>query len=76
GVYIWPNGDKYTGQWKEGVMDGKGVYRYSNGTELRGVFENNSFVRREEAAAAPKAETNEAGAGTGAAGAGTETQGN
>ena len=24
GTYIWNNGDKYTGMWKEGLFDGMG----------------------------------------------------
>ena len=28
---IWPNGDKYIGEWKEGRMHGTGVYVAASG---------------------------------------------
>ena len=32
------SGDKYVGEWKKGVPQGKGTYAFSNGTKYSGVF--------------------------------------
>ena len=29
GLMTWPNGDRYDGEWKKGVMDGEGTYTYA-----------------------------------------------
>lgn len=29
GLMIWPNGDRYDGEWKKGLQDGEGTYTYA-----------------------------------------------
>lgn len=29
GLMVWPNGDRYDGQWKKGLMEGEGTYTYA-----------------------------------------------
>jgi len=38
----FPNGDQYEGDWKNGVMDGIGTYRYKNKDVYIGEYKNNS----------------------------------
>ncbi len=28
GVYIYENGDEYSGEWREGLKEGKGEFKY------------------------------------------------
>ena len=38
GEYVWPNGDRYTGDFAEGVKDGNGILYFANGDKrVRGV---------------------------------------
>lgn len=41
GIYTWPNGDTYNGQWKQGKMEGQGTLRYHGGEQYTGSFSNN-----------------------------------
>lgn len=41
GRYIYPNGDKYIGEFKDSKLDGRGVYTFKNGNVYRGQFKNN-----------------------------------
>ena len=43
GTYAWANGDTYKGKWKAYAMNGRGVYKYADGTTLTGTFSNNRF---------------------------------
>ena len=36
GLYIWPEGNKYFGQWKNNVIDGEGIYIWSDGRVYSG----------------------------------------
>ena len=38
GTYIYANGDKYVGEWKEHKYFGKGTYFYSNGDKYIGEW--------------------------------------
>lgn len=41
GTYDWSNGDRYVGDWKENLMNGKGVKTYgSNGSTFDGTWIN------------------------------------
>lgn len=40
GTMRWANSDKYTGQWEEDKMVGKGVYRSVFGIEYKGSLKN------------------------------------
>jgi len=35
---LWPNGQKYDGEWAAGEMHGSGVHRWQNGTCRFGVW--------------------------------------
>ena len=39
-TYTWPNGDKYTGEWKNDVKHGKGTYIYANGNKYVGEYKD------------------------------------
>ena len=38
GYILWPNGDSYEGEFKEGYRHGKGTYKYKNGNTYTGDF--------------------------------------
>jgi 1-phosphatidylinositol-4-phosphate 5-kinase len=44
GTYTWAEGVKYTGQWKEGKLNGKGSIIWPDKTRVDGIFENNRLV--------------------------------
>ncbi|MBF0274603.1 MAG: SH3 domain-containing protein [Nitrospinae bacterium] len=39
-IFTWPQGSKYTGQWKEGKRFGKGVFEWSDGAMYTGEWDN------------------------------------
>jgi hypothetical protein len=41
GRYIFPNGDKYIGEFKHAKLDGRGVYTSKNGNVYKGQFKDN-----------------------------------
>jgi hypothetical protein len=41
GVYTYPDGSKYIGEWKNGKMYGNGVYTYPDGSEYVGEMKDN-----------------------------------
>jgi len=41
GTYIYPNGEKYEGDWKNGKYHGHGTYSWSNGNKYVGEFKDN-----------------------------------
>lgn len=43
GKYIWPNGTRYEGNWKEDLKDGLGKYYYENGNIYAGSFKLGNF---------------------------------
>ena len=38
GTYIWPDGEKYVGDWKDGQQSGQGSYIRANGNRYAGEF--------------------------------------
>jgi len=40
GEYSWPNGDRYIGDFAEGVKNGNGILYFSNGDKRVGVWKN------------------------------------
>ena len=38
GIYLFANGDKYDGYWKEGKKEGKGNHHYKNGDKFEGDY--------------------------------------
>jgi len=40
GTYIIVDGNKYEGEWKEGVIDGEGTLYYANGNKYEGYWKN------------------------------------
>ena len=46
GACIFPNGDRYDGEWKDGKIHGWGVYKYSNGDRYEGQQKANFFHGR------------------------------
>jgi hypothetical protein len=42
----FPDGSKYTGQWKDGKMNGQGTMTHPDGKKHVGQFKNNEFIGR------------------------------
>jgi hypothetical protein len=43
GIYRWPDGGVYYGQWKEDKKDGYGYKKSTDGTEYYGQWKNNKL---------------------------------
>ena len=41
GLFVWPDGSQYEGQWKKNVRHGEGTYLSASGTIYRGRFWKN-----------------------------------
>jgi len=44
GTYIWPNGDKYVGNWENDNMSGYGEYTYANGKLKNGIWDSGVYL--------------------------------
>ena len=44
GTYNFPNGSVYSGEFKDGLFHGDGVYILSDGMEFEGVFDFGEFI--------------------------------
>jgi len=44
GTMLFKNGNKYTGQWKNGKFHGNGTFTFSYGKELTGKWKNGELV--------------------------------
>ena len=42
-LYLWENGTKYMGEWKDGIKHGQGTYTYLDGKNYVGEFRNGKF---------------------------------
>ena len=40
GTYTWANGNKYVGEWKDGLMHGQGTYTWTGGNKYVGEYKN------------------------------------
>lgn len=40
GVYTWPDGKRYQGEYKKGLKEGWGVYTWKNGKEYTGTWKD------------------------------------
>lgn len=47
GTILYPNGEKYVGEWKNGKYHGKGSYIYPDGRQIIGQWENDDFIGEE-----------------------------
>ncbi len=47
GKFVWANGDVYFGDWKNGKMDGEGMFTHHDGHFLKGKFKNNYHYDKE-----------------------------
>ncbi|MBN2302485.1 MAG: hypothetical protein JXN60_08220 [Lentisphaerae bacterium] len=45
GRYVYASGEEYVGNFKDGAKDGEGVCLYPNGKKLKGLWQNDVFVR-------------------------------
>jgi len=43
GTYIYPNGEKYVGDWKNGKYHGHGTYSWSNGNKYVGEWKGGNL---------------------------------
>ena len=43
GTYIWPSGNKYVGEWVDGMMHGQGIYTTQDGDKYVGENYENMF---------------------------------
>lgn len=40
GTFVYPNGDKYIGEFKDGARSGQGIFEYTNGDRFTGGYAN------------------------------------
>lgn len=38
GIFIWPDGKEYAGNWKDGKQHGEGVYKTEKGEARKGMW--------------------------------------
>ena len=43
GTYNWPDGDKYVGEWKDGMMHGQGTVTWPSGSKYAGEFKDDNL---------------------------------
>ena len=43
GTFVWKNGDKYVGEWRNDEMNGRGRYTWNDGGYYEGDFKDNKF---------------------------------
>ena len=43
GIYVWENGDKYEGEFVNGLMEGQGLYTFSNGNYYKGNWKRAKY---------------------------------
>ena len=46
GNYHWSNGDKYEGDWKENLQNGKGIKTYASGAFYDGTWLNGKMINK------------------------------
>jgi hypothetical protein len=46
GVYIWPNGARYEGEFKDDQIEGIGRIKNSEGVKCSGKFKNNFLITK------------------------------
>lgn len=39
GIFVWPTGDKFAGEWSQGQMHGKGTFFWAEGDVYEGQWE-------------------------------------
>jgi len=44
GRYIYPEGDEYVGEFKEGKRDGVAEWIYTDGRRIKGIWKEDKFV--------------------------------
>ena len=45
GIYVWANGDRYEGEWRDGKRTGWGTHTSANGKVKEGEWKNDKLVR-------------------------------
>lgn len=45
GVFNWPDGKKYDGEWKNSVQHGVGIYKNSKGETRKGEWKKGKRIR-------------------------------
>ncbi len=43
-LLLTATGDKYEGEFKDGLINGQGTYTFADGTIQKGIFKNEEFV--------------------------------
>ena len=43
GIMYYKDGEKYDGEWKNGLFEGKGIYYFKNGNRYEGEFKNDNM---------------------------------
>ena len=43
GTYTYANGDKYVGEFKDGLKNGKGTYTFASGNKYVGKFKDDKY---------------------------------
>lgn len=42
---IYPNGDKYVGEWKDDEINGQGIATFTDGTKYAGQWKNGELIK-------------------------------
>ncbi len=50
GIYYYPNGQKYEGEWKNGQRNGKGIMYFPDGEEKKQYWKDGKrdFIRQKQ----------------------------
>ncbi len=54
GIYYYPDGKKYIGEWKNNKKHGKGTMIYSNGNKKVGYWQNDKYAGKKKPSGKPK----------------------
>jgi hypothetical protein len=57
GTSIWPDGNKYVGEWTNNKMHGQGTYTYANGKTDKGIWKDGDLEYAQKVTSQKKYDT-------------------